>query len=282
MLIDALARPDLAELPWGVWASSLCARHTGIGADGLLIVSHAPDADAAMRVVNADGSDGGMCGNGVRCVARHLVERHSRTPDSIRVRVGERVLPISCANIKEDFSARVRMGRPSRSAEGDAAAKIAPETMPADLLGACDTAAPGWLEASGAQAEFVRVHMPNPHAVVFCRSVEAVPVVSVGPVIESHGLFPDRTNVQFVEVQGRSRTRIRTWERGAGATRACGTGACAAVAAGVATGRLDRAVDVELPSGRLRIEWEDDPGEMAMTGPAARVFDGVVQPPTRG
>lgn len=270
VLIDALARPELGSLAWASLAPPLCDRHFGIGGDGLLVISPSSLADVRMSIFNADGSDGGMCGNGIRCVARHMLERRAWKRESLRVQVGAATLGVTITARDGRFiAATVDMGEPAH-AEPDVS-----EILPDDLVSACERAAPSWRESCGLVAPtFVRVAMPNPHAVIFCRDVAKVPVEAVGPVIESHRTFPNRANVQFVQVVNRGLAKVRTWERGAGATLACGTGACAAVVAGVLVDRLDRDAIVSLPGGDLAIRWERETCHVLMSGPAAHVFDG--------
>ncbi len=268
VVIDALAQARWSDAAWERLAVRMCDRHTGIGADGVLVVTRASGADAAMRIVNSDGSDGGMCGNGVRCVARLLFERHGRGP-GLRVAVGERVLQVVC-NVEDGRfrSATVDMGVPEQCAS------IGPEAMEAGLVSDCDAAAPGWRAAAGVEPWFVRVAIPNPHAVFFCADAAAVPLREVGPLIERHRAFPNRTNVQFVQVVDPARAIVRTWERGAGPTLACGTGACAAAVAGAVTGRVSREASVVLPGGTLHVRLCNATNRVFMTGAACHVFDG--------
>lgn len=281
VVIDAVAQPRLADVAWERLAARVCHRHTGIGADGVLVLSRADTPDVAMRIVNADGSDGGMCGNGVRCIARHMVERHGHDGQAVRVRVGSRLVVVRCEMKGGVFAAAcVDLGPPSQreGAGGWAeATTFTAEPIQPSLLTACDAASPGWRDHCGLDAAMVQVGIPNPHAVMFCHDVARVPLREVGPVIERHEAFPGRTNVQFVQVLGDDRVRVRTWERGAGATLACGTGACAVAVAGAAMGRVKREVVVELPGGELRIRWDAATNHVFMTGPADRVFDGEIR-----
>lgn len=266
VLIDAIERPGLADLPWGGLARAFCDRHTGVGADGVLVLTAAEGADAAMRIVNSDGSDGGMCGNGVRCVARHLYERHGARGE-VSVRVGERHVRIGIDAPGGAFrAATVNMGLPRVSTE-----------VPEDVLLAADRASPGWRDSCGFDRMLGLVEMPNPHVVLACREAERVPLSEVGPAIERHEAFPGRTNVQFAQVVNPGHARVRTWERGSGATLACGTGACAVVVACATAGLLGRDATVTLAGGDLRVRWEDSHA-VQMTGPAEHVFDGVWTP----
>lgn len=272
VLVDALTDAALGALAWSDLAPALCDRHTGIGADGVLVLSPAtrPGTHARMRIINADGGDGGMCGNGIRCAARHLVEVRNLTPPLV-IEVGERDYRIVVRQRDGAFvAARVAMGVPTLPGG-------APEPTPPALRDSCASAAPGWATACGLDDRCVRVEMPNPHAVFFVADVASVPLEVVGPVIERHPLFPNRTNVQFVQVLGAGHLRVRTWERGAGITRACGTGACAALVAANLAGLCGRQAAIDLPGGSLDIAWRED-GCVEMEGPAARVFSGVWNP----
>ncbi|MDX2131378.1 MAG: diaminopimelate epimerase [Planctomycetota bacterium] len=278
VLIDALADAALSAVDWAALAPAACDRHTGIGADGVLVLlpPDRPGSHARMRIVNADGGDGGMCGNGIRCAARHLVEAHAAAlrpagvahPLRLTIDVGDRTYAIDVETRDGRFlGATVDMGAPALPAGG-------PEPIPLHLLGRADVAASGWADACDLREGFVRVDMPNPHAVFFVGDVTRVALERVGPVIEHHPMFPLRTNVQFVQVLSTEHLRVRTWERGAGATLACGTGACAAVVAGSISGRCTRQATVSLPGGDLRVSWDGASGHVFMTGPAERVFAG--------
>jgi diaminopimelate epimerase len=275
VLVDALGDAALGTHAWSDLAPALCDRHTGVGADGVLVLTPAtrPGTHARMRIFNADGGDGGMCGNGIRCAARHLVEAHGVKPPLV-IEVGERDYRVDVRRRDGAFvAARAAMGVPALAAGG-------PEPVPADLRDACARAAPGWATVCGLDDRFGRIAMPNPHAVFFVADVARVPLEVVGPVIERHSLFPDRTNAQFVQVLGPGHLRVRTWERGSGITRACGTGACAALVAAHLAGLCGRQAAVDLPGGTLDIAWRED-GCVEMEGPAARVFSGVWNPPAQ-
>ena len=226
-------------------------RRGGVGSDGLLLALPSETADVRMRMFNPDGSEAEMCGNGLRCLAL-FAAREGLVPDaaSMSVETGAGIL-----------HAQVD------AADGGAEGRVTVDMGPPELLGSVD------LHVHGYVIEAQRVSMGNPHAVIFVPDVEQAPVDGMGPRIETDDAFPNRTNVEFVEVVDRGHVRQRTWERGAGETLACGTGACAVVVAGVETGRLDRTVRVDLRGGPLDITWRED-GRIEMTGPAVFVFDG--------
>lgn len=288
ILVDALAEPARARLDWPALAPKLCHRHTGIGADGILVVQ-APgpgvSADAAMRIINADGSDGGMCGNGIRCVARHLVVHHRRAT-TLRIGTARGVLPVTCSVDGPGFMATVDMGEPvleparipvrlggERAVDAAITLAIAaddPKRGPAlESLGK-----PARATVDGLEVRIAAVSMGNPHAVVFIADAARLPLEVLGPAMEHHPAFPQRVNAQFLEVTGPARAKLRTWERGAGATLACGTGACAALVAGVLAGRLERRAEIRVPGGPLLIEWDAGTNRVAMTGPAEETFSG--------
>lgn len=231
-----------------VLARAVCDRRFGVGADGLLLVSGAePGADFRMRMFNVDGSEAEMCGNGLRCAALFAREEGLVTGDGpFAAATGAGLLTVSFGDSGADIA--VEAGRATVS--------------PAETI-----------EASGERVELVPVSVGNPHAVIFVDDVEEAPVTTLGPQIETHGRFPDRTNVEFVEVVSDHVLRQRTWERGCGETLACGTGACAVAAAAVATGRAQPALEIQLRGGVLRMSVEG--GGVTMRGPAVRVFDGT-------
>ncbi len=228
-------------------ARSACDRRTGIGADGLLLVSQTEGADFAMRMFNVDGSEAEMCGNGLRCAARFALEEGLISgPGPFTAQTGNGPLELELAD--SGASVTVAMGTA--------------QVQPVETL-----------DVAGRALLLTPVSIGNPHAVVFVDDIDAVPIAELGPAIETHARFPNRTNVEFVQVLGRDAIRQRTWERGCGETPACGTGACAAAAAAVAGDRAERALDVHLVGGTLAIEIAAD-GAVRMRGPAVRVFDG--------
>jgi diaminopimelate epimerase len=275
ILVDLMDHPETrsdfaaCSLSWPALALRLCDRHLGVGADGLLVLAIDRNADARMDIVNADGSDGGMCANGLRCVARHMFERWAWVRSALHVRVGDQTIPITIHASAEGFrAATVRLVPPLD------VAGLRPEPIPDSLLAACEAATPGWRAACSLHDAFVSVHIPNPHAIFFCDNVARVPLDRLGHVIENHPVFPNRTNVHFVQVLAPFEARMRTWERGVGPTLACGSGACAALLAGVTMNLLQRTAIVHVPGGELRIEC-GHPDGVYLTGPAERVFTGV-------
>ncbi len=246
-----------------------CDRNFGIGGDGLILVRPAsiPDADYFMLYYNADGTTAEMCGNGVRCFAKYLVD-HGLVPESadeIRVETlgGVRPLRVERAADGTMETATVDMGEPI----------LESSRIPTTIEG--DQVLQHPLETELGTFEVTAVSMGNPHAVIWVDDVETAPVEFLGPLIETHEAFPAKTNVEFAQLLPSDHIRLRVWERGVGETLACGTGACATLMAAVLECRIGREATVELPGGELHIRLETD-GHVYMTGPAAEVFRGTV------
>jgi diaminopimelate epimerase len=239
---------------------AIADRHTGIGCDQLIVIEPAPqaDADVFMRIYNADGDEVGACGNASRCVAWLLMQEHDRR--GVRIATASGIVSAEAAS---GTAIAVDMGVVR------CAWQEIPLAEPADTLHLGITALP--------LHDPVAVSVGNPHAVFFVDDADAVPLAIVGPVIERHPLFPQRTNVEAAAVLSRERIRLRVWERGAGITRACGTGACAAAVAACRRGLTGRRVTVDLDGGNLAVEWRDD-DHVIMTGPASLSFTGVLGP----
>ncbi|WP_406695266.1 diaminopimelate epimerase [Singulisphaera sp. Ch08] len=247
----------------GALAIAVSDRHFGIGSDGLIMILPSEQADARMRMFNADGSEGEMCGNGVRCVAKYVHDHGIARRPQVTIETGRGVLTLDL-EVEEGKVQRVRVDMQAPILE---AAEI-PTTLP----GAPVVDAP--LTIDGQSLGVTAVSMGNPHAVVYVDDVARFPVERVGPLLENHPTFPKRVNVHFVEVVGPGEVRMRTWERGSGITLACGTGACAVCVAGVLTGRTDRKIVAHLPGGDLELEWPGEGQSVFMTGPATEVFSG--------
>jgi len=250
-------------------------RHFGIGGDGLILISPSTVADAQMRIYNADGSEAEMCGNGIRAVAKYLFD-HKRigAKGTIETRAGKIGVEIVREEHGKARTVRVSMGRP----------RFTPSEIPTMLEAKKVTAGGRTLEAvverplvvGGETYEVTCVSMGNPHCVIWTPDVEAVDLAHVGSLIEHHGAFPARTNVEFVQVIAPDRLRQRTWERGSGETLACGTGASAVVVAATLAGLVDHRATVHLAGGELEIDWSGKDGQVRMTGPAAYVASGEV------
>jgi diaminopimelate epimerase len=241
----------------------LADRHFGIGCDQLLLVEppERPDVDFRYRIFNADGSEVQQCGNGARCFARFVRERRLSLKDVLRVETASGVIEL---RIDDSGWVTVDMG--------------APRFRPAEIPFVADAEAQQYaVDVHGQAVTLATVNMGNPHAVLQVDSVETAPVATLGPALESHPRFPERVNVGFMQVVDRHRIRLRVYERGAGETLACGTGACAAAVAGIRQGLLESPVKVALPGGELEITWAGEGRSVIMRGPTARVFDGSVR-----
>ncbi|MDB9318353.1 MULTISPECIES: diaminopimelate epimerase [Cyanophyceae] len=245
-------------------AIQLCDRHFGIGADGVIFALPGEnDADYTMRIFNSDGSEPEMCGNGIRCLGRFIadLEGESRNKDSYQIHT---LAGMITPQLMADGQVKVDMGLP-RLLAGEI-----PTT-----LGTAETKVINQpLEVAGQTWEVTCVSMGNPHCITFVSDVAAIPLEIIGPQFEHHPAFPQRINTEFIQVVSRDYVKMRVWERGAGITLACGTGACASLVAGVLTGNCDRIATVELPGGPLQIEWSEIDQRIYMTGPAQKVFTG--------
>ncbi|MEJ7928391.1 diaminopimelate epimerase [Ramlibacter sp. AN1015] len=250
----------------------LADRHFGVGADQILSVrpSPAPGIDFAYVIHNADGGEVEHCGNGARCFVRFVRERGLTDKSRITVQTVNQRLELQ---MLPDGRVTVDMGRPT----------FALPDIPFDPAGLQPEPAADWerwsLSVDGERVALAVLSMGNPHAVLEVADVDAAPVTSLGPRIETHPAFPRKVNVGFMQVLARDAVRLRVWERGAGETLACGTGACAAVVAGIRLGRLDSRVDVHTRGGVLTITWDGAGSAVRMTGPATTVFEGEVEIP---
>ncbi|MDD2132708.1 diaminopimelate epimerase [Pseudomonas kurunegalensis] len=238
-------------------------RHTGIGFDQLLIVEapNNPEVDFRYRIFNADGSEVEQCGNGARCFARFVLDKRLTAKKRIRVETKSGIIVL---DVQNDGQVSVDMGPP--------------RFIPAEIPFIADEQALNYpLEVDGQPHSIAAVSMGNPHAVLRVDDVQTAPVHELGPKIENHPRFPQRVNAGFIQVIDRHRANLRVWERGAGETQACGTGACAAAVAAISQGWMDSPVSLDLPGGRLHIEWAGPGKPVLMTGPAVRVYEGQVR-----
>ena len=257
MVVDA-TRQAVSFAPEKI--RELSNRHTGIGFDQLLIVGppDRDDADFSYRIFNADGGEVDQCGNGARCFADFVRRKELTDKTSIRVSTNAGLLVLK---VQADGQVQVDMGSPV----------FAPADIPFDAATQQDRYI---LTVADRGVELGAVSMGNPHAVQLVENVDSAPVETLGPAIESHPAFPDRVNVGFMQIVDAGHVRLRVYERGAGETMACGSGACAAVVVGRLWGLLDETVEVALRGGKLIIQWAGNNASVQMTGPAAHVFDG--------
>jgi len=264
VLVDGFEE-KLDDAQLGPLAIRLCDRHRGIGADGFLLVLPSRLANFRLRIFNPDGSEPESGGNGLLCFAKYLYERRKTTETTLTVEGlgGTTTLKLNARGGKVE-SVRADMGVPQFER------KQIPMrgTEKAEVIGER-------LRVDGTRLEITCLSIGNPHCATFVDRVETFAVARFGPQIENHNLFPRRVNVEFVEVASPSELKVRVWERGAGETLACGSGACAAVVAGVRNGRASRRATVHLPGGDLYVEWSGD-GHVYMTGPAVEVFQGEI------
>ena len=244
-------------------AVRLSHRHKGIGGDGVILICPSEVADAKMRMFNLDGSEGAMCGNGVRCVAKYVYDRGGGGKKELRIETRSGIK--TCRIRKEDGQAAlvtVDMGE----------AIFAPAAVPVNLPG--ERVVGRRVQVAGGEYAITCVSMGNPHCVVLGGDPDELDLAAIGPKFEHDPLFPQGVNTEFVQVVDPHTLKMRVWERGSGETMACGTGACAAVAALSAAGRCGRRATVRLLGGELTIHWEEKSGHVFMTGPAVTVFDG--------
>lgn len=241
----------------------LADRHFGVGFDQLLLVEMpvSDNADFKYRIFNADGSEVSQCGNGARCFARFVRDKGLTHKDEIKVDTDAGQLVLRC---ETSGLITVNMGIPKHS----------PDQIP---LLASDEAKLYRVEVNGVPVEFAAVSMGNPHAVIRVDDVRQAPVETIGAQLECHNLFPQRVNVGFMEVLNRREIQLRVYERGAAETLACGSGACAAVVAGIEQNLLENKVGVSLPGGHLTVEWAGRGQPVMMSGPAVSVFEGQIQ-----
>jgi len=264
ILIDNRHQGDPCLLP--EQAVQWCDRNFGIGADGVIFALPGQvGMDYTMRIFNADGSEPEMCGNGIRCLAKFLAELETAETGTARPHYQIHTLAGAIApKLEADGQVTVDMGLP----------RLLAQEIPTTLAAADEKVIEQPLEVSGKQWPVTCVSMGNPHCITFVLNAAAIPLSELGPQFEHHPVFPQRTNTEFIEVVRSDYLKMRVWERGAGATLACGTGACAVLVAGVLTERCDRIATIELPGGCLKIEWSTVDQHLYMTGPAEKVFTG--------
>lgn len=250
------------EVDYSVLAKKLCHRQFGIGGDGLAVILPSEIADAKMRIFNSDGSEPEMCGNAIRCFARYVYDQGIVIDDSMQVETGAGILKLNLTIIEGQVQGvQVDMGEPILRAD----------LIP--VLGEGEPVVGQEIEVLGETYLYTAVSMGNPHCVIFVDDYSTLDFDRVGPAIEKHPLFPRKTNVEFIQINSTQELTMKVWERGAGPTLACGTGACAATVAAVLNQKTERMVTVHLPGGDLFIEWGSD-NHVYMTGPATYSFKG--------
>ena len=241
-------------------------RHKGIGSDGLVLIMPSETCDFRMRMFNPDGSESQMCGNASRCVGKYIYDNGltSKTDISLETKAGAKYLHLFVGADGKVERVRVDMGEPI----------LEPSSIPVNLTE--DRIVNYVADFDPEQYAITCVSMGNPHTVIFTKDIYRLSLEKEGRKIECFRLFPERTNVEFVEIVSSNKANVRVWERGTGETQACGTGACAVLVAGVLNGRLDRKAAISLPGGDLEIEWNSDDNHVYMTGDAVTVFEGEI------
>jgi diaminopimelate epimerase len=241
-------------------------RHEGIGSDGLVLIMPSRTCDFRMRMFNADGSEAGMCGNAAQCVGKYVYEarRTRKTTLTLETRSGMKKLRLFPTDGKVQ-RVRVDMGEPELRA-----IDVPVTSDEEQVIGQVVDFHPG-------SFALTCVSMGNPHAVIFVDDVDGTDVHGAGSRIERHGMFPERVNVEFVEILSPTRVKARVWERGSGETRACGTGACAVLVAGVLNKLLEREAVISLPGGMLEVKWDEEDNHVYLTGAPVTVFKGEME-----
>ncbi len=231
--------------------------HFGIGSDGLILICPSKVADCRMRMFNEDGSEGSMCGNGIRCVGKYAYDHGivDKTRISVETLGGIKYLDMQVKDGKVTM-VKVDMGEPKLTSE-----------LPEKIL------------VDGRELEFTGINVGNPHAVYFLEEIDSLELERIGPAFENHPRFPDRVNSEFIRVIDREHLQMRVWERGSGETWACGTGATASAVAAMMLGLAENTVEVQLIGGKLLIHWDRESGHVFMTGPAVEVFHGEIEIP---
>ena len=248
-----------------VLARAMCNRHTGIGADGLIVIVDSRVADVRMRIINSDGSEAEMCGNGIRCFAKYvydsgIIEKKQFTVET-PAGIMEPEITVGADNKAELIT--INMGRPSFNRSEIPMEGTNGRVLNEDLC------------VDGENWKVTSLLMGVPHTVTYVDDVDSVDIEKIGPLFEKHEAFPKHTNINFAQQMDDRTVKVRTWERGAGATLACGTGSCSVAVASFLNGRTGREVDIQLPLGTLHIEYREEDGNVYMTGPAAVSFTGT-------
>lgn len=246
-------------------ARAMCNRHTGIGADGLIVIVDSRVADVRMRIINSDGSEAEMCGNGIRCFAKYvydsgIIEKKRFTVET-PAGIMEPEITVGADNKAKLIT--INMGRPSFNRSEIPMEGADGRVLNEDLC------------VDGENWKITSLLMGVPHTVTYVDDVDSVDIEKIGPLFEKHEAFPKHTNINFAQQMDDRTVKVRTWERGAGATLACGTGSCSVAVASFLNGRTGREVDIQLPLGILHIEYREEDGNVYMTGPAAVSFTGT-------
>jgi diaminopimelate epimerase len=267
VMLDDRDTAIASKMPYADLAVRLCDRHFGIGADGIILARESKTCDIRFIIINPDGTEPQMCGNGMRCFAKFLYETGILNKEQMQVETlaGTVVPRLSLDHDRKVVSVCVDMGEPV----------LEPSQIPfvSDQFPALEET----LETTAGPAVVTAVSMGNPHAAVFVKDIQAVDLAGQGRAVEIHDRFPEKTNVEFIQVVSEDELRMRVWERGAGITLACGTGACASLVAASLTGRTGNEAIVHLDGGDLSICWDRETNHIFKTGPAALSFAGQIR-----
>ena len=247
-------------------AKLMSDRHFGIGSDGIVLILPSKIADFKMRMFNSDGSEAEMCGNAIRCVGKYVFDNELTKKPTIEIETlsGIKILVMTICNDKIT-QVKVDMGEPI----------LDPKLIP--VIHNKSIFLSEYVQIENTKYSITCVSIGNPHAIIFVDDVNTLKIKDIGPKIETHGLFPKKINVEFVQIINKSTLKMRVWERGAGETLACGTGACAVLVASVLNNISERISTIKLLGGDLNIEWNEKDNHVYMTGPAVKVFDGEIQ-----
>lgn len=255
VLVNAFNNEDITEIRDN--AQKICDRHFGVGADGVIFILPSDNADFRMQIINSDGSEAEMCGNGIRCFAKCAYELGLTTKKKFTV---DTKAGIIIPEIMDDGTVHVDMGEPILNGEQIPVAGFGENHIVNESI-----------TVEGNEYKITCVSMGNPHCIVFVDDINSIDLEKIGPKFETHEIFPKKTNTEFVEVKNDGYVRMRVWERGAGITLACGTGSCATLVACVLNEKTQKTAKVELDGGVLTINWADN-NHIYMTGPATKVF----------
>lgn len=256
----------------GRTAQLVSNRHFGIGSDGLILIKPSEVADFCMEMYNADGSMGAMCGNGIRCVGKYVYDHGltNMTTITIETSSGIKTLDLTVVN-GQVAMATVDMGSPILTSYNEDKILFADDYVNPNLEKIQET-----ISVGGQDYQIISISMGNPHAIVFVEDTDSIDIEKIGPLFENHERFPDRTNTEFIQVIDNKNLKMRVWERGAGETLACGTGACASLVAASLAGYVEQEAFIKLLGGTLQIQIRKEDGHVIMTGPATEVFSGEI------
>ncbi len=245
-------------------AIKLCNRKFGVGADGLVLVAPSNNADIKMRIFNPDGTEPEMCGNAIRCVAKYAYERGMSEKELKVETLAGIMLPEIILRDNKILGVKVDMGKPLV------------ESSEIPIKSSLERVISQPLNINGKEYLITGVSMGNPHCIIYVNDFKGIDITSIGPIIENHDIFPAKINVEFVKVINNHEVEMLVWERGAGVTMACGTGACAVTVAGVLNEKHSRNIKVHLTGGTMQINWSEKNDHVYMTGPAVEVFEGTL------